>query len=195
MTTQSLPPEVQQLLDRQQIYDCIVRYCSGVDRFECRRVAHSDVRALGRRAWRAVAVRPDRRPLGHVAAELGGLSGLGDAQRRRSRLLPFRHGARRCAAAKAACSRAKAPARRSAPHAADAAEEPDAAPAHPAPGSSGSHRGSTPPPAWLGRRAVRSRRVRPSPGRLQPVSPPATTATRVASRFWRRSISTTRSSG
>jgi len=31
---QQMPKEVQQLIDRQQIYDCIVRYCSGVDRFD-----------------------------------------------------------------------------------------------------------------------------------------------------------------
>jgi len=29
-----MPQEVRQLIDRQQIYDCIVRYCSGVDRFD-----------------------------------------------------------------------------------------------------------------------------------------------------------------
>jgi hypothetical protein len=34
MTSSTLPPELQQLIDRQQIYDCIVRYCSGVDRFD-----------------------------------------------------------------------------------------------------------------------------------------------------------------
>ena len=42
---QSLPPELQQLVDRQQIYDCIVRYCSGVDRFDremVRGVYHDD---------------------------------------------------------------------------------------------------------------------------------------------------------
>lgn len=30
----TIPPAVQELIDRQQIYDCIVRYCSGVDRFD-----------------------------------------------------------------------------------------------------------------------------------------------------------------
>lgn len=34
MSNTPLPPELQQLVDRQQIYDCIVRYCSGVDRFD-----------------------------------------------------------------------------------------------------------------------------------------------------------------
>jgi hypothetical protein len=41
----NLPPELQQLVDRQQIYDCIVRYCSGVDRFDremLRAVYHDD---------------------------------------------------------------------------------------------------------------------------------------------------------
>jgi hypothetical protein len=45
MTSQPLPPELQQLVDRQQIYDCIVRYCSGVDRFDramVRGVYHDD---------------------------------------------------------------------------------------------------------------------------------------------------------
>lgn len=30
----SLPAELRQLLDRQQIHDCILRYCSAVDRFD-----------------------------------------------------------------------------------------------------------------------------------------------------------------
>jgi len=30
----TLPPALQQLIDRQQIHDCILRYCSGVDRFD-----------------------------------------------------------------------------------------------------------------------------------------------------------------
>lgn len=34
MDQQNIPPDVQALLDRQQIQDCIVRYCSGVDRFD-----------------------------------------------------------------------------------------------------------------------------------------------------------------
>ncbi len=34
MSNTPLPPELQQLVDRQQIHDCIVRYCSGVDRFD-----------------------------------------------------------------------------------------------------------------------------------------------------------------
>lgn len=41
----TLPPELEQLIDRQQIYDCIVRYCSGVDRFDremLRGVYHAD---------------------------------------------------------------------------------------------------------------------------------------------------------
>ncbi|HSV36393.1 MAG TPA: nuclear transport factor 2 family protein [Ramlibacter sp.] len=34
MSATPLPPELQQLIDRQQIHDCILRYCSGVDRFD-----------------------------------------------------------------------------------------------------------------------------------------------------------------
>lgn len=34
MDAQNIPTAVQQLIDRQEIYDCIVRYCSGVDRFD-----------------------------------------------------------------------------------------------------------------------------------------------------------------
>jgi hypothetical protein len=40
-----MPKEVQQLIDRQHIYDCIVRYCSGVDRFDremVKSVYHAD---------------------------------------------------------------------------------------------------------------------------------------------------------
>jgi ketosteroid isomerase-like protein len=33
-TEQDLAPALQQLIDRQQIHDCILRYCSGVDRFD-----------------------------------------------------------------------------------------------------------------------------------------------------------------
>ena len=45
MSDSALPPELQALVDRQQIYDCIVRYCSGVDRFDremLRSVYHDD---------------------------------------------------------------------------------------------------------------------------------------------------------
>lgn len=45
MTVMPSPEELRQLLDRQQIYDCIVRYCSGVDRFDrdmVRGVYHDD---------------------------------------------------------------------------------------------------------------------------------------------------------
>jgi hypothetical protein len=34
MDQNALPTAVQQLLDRQEIHDCITRYCSGVDRFD-----------------------------------------------------------------------------------------------------------------------------------------------------------------
>jgi len=34
MTEANAIPEVRQLLDRQLIHDCILRYCSGVDRFD-----------------------------------------------------------------------------------------------------------------------------------------------------------------
>jgi hypothetical protein len=45
VNTSDLLPELQQLIDRQQIHDCIVRYCSGVDRFDremVRGVYHPD---------------------------------------------------------------------------------------------------------------------------------------------------------
>ena len=34
MNEQALAPALQQLIDRQEIHDCILRYCSGVDRFD-----------------------------------------------------------------------------------------------------------------------------------------------------------------
>ncbi len=34
MPEQPLAPELQQLIDRQHIHDCILRYCSAVDRFD-----------------------------------------------------------------------------------------------------------------------------------------------------------------
>lgn len=34
MEQNTLPPALQALLDRQEIHDCILRYCSGVDRFD-----------------------------------------------------------------------------------------------------------------------------------------------------------------
>ena len=34
MTDSTLPPAVQALIDRQEILDCELRYCSGVDRFD-----------------------------------------------------------------------------------------------------------------------------------------------------------------
>ena len=34
MTESTLPPAVQALIDRQEILDCELRYCSGVDRFD-----------------------------------------------------------------------------------------------------------------------------------------------------------------
>ncbi|MGO8858233.1 MAG: nuclear transport factor 2 family protein [Steroidobacteraceae bacterium] len=34
MTTSTVPPAVQTLIDRQEILDCEMRYCSGVDRFD-----------------------------------------------------------------------------------------------------------------------------------------------------------------
>ena len=34
MSDRPLEPALQQLVDRQQIHDCILRYCSGVDRFD-----------------------------------------------------------------------------------------------------------------------------------------------------------------
>jgi ketosteroid isomerase-like protein len=34
MSQETLAPALQQLVDRQQIHDCILRYCSGVDRFD-----------------------------------------------------------------------------------------------------------------------------------------------------------------
>ena len=34
MSQEAIPPALQQLIDRQQIHDCILRYCSGVDRFD-----------------------------------------------------------------------------------------------------------------------------------------------------------------
>ena len=34
MTESILPPAVQALIDRQEILDCELRYCSGVDRFD-----------------------------------------------------------------------------------------------------------------------------------------------------------------
>ena len=45
MTSMPTPEELRQVIDRQQIYDCIVRYCSGVDRFDrdmVRGVYHDD---------------------------------------------------------------------------------------------------------------------------------------------------------
>jgi len=45
MTEPALPPGLQELIDRQQIHDCILRYCSGVDRFDremLRSVYHAD---------------------------------------------------------------------------------------------------------------------------------------------------------
>jgi len=42
-----IPSELLELVDRQKIYDCIVRYCSGVDRFDwdmVRSVYHIDAR-------------------------------------------------------------------------------------------------------------------------------------------------------
>lgn len=45
MSSDPLSPELRQLVDRQEIYDCIVRYCSGVDRFDrdmVRGVYHDD---------------------------------------------------------------------------------------------------------------------------------------------------------
>lgn len=47
MSQAPLPLELQQLVDRQQIHDCIVRYCSGVDRFDrdmVRGCYHDDAR-------------------------------------------------------------------------------------------------------------------------------------------------------
>ena len=34
MTNSVLPPELQELIDRQRIHQCIVNYCSGIDRFD-----------------------------------------------------------------------------------------------------------------------------------------------------------------
>src|SRR6266581_6076737 len=34
MDAQDVPGAVQRLIDRQEIRDCILRYCSGVDRFD-----------------------------------------------------------------------------------------------------------------------------------------------------------------
>lgn len=34
MNRSELPPAVQKLVDRQEILDCVTRYCSGVDRFD-----------------------------------------------------------------------------------------------------------------------------------------------------------------
>ena len=34
MSKTALAPALQELIDRQQIHDCILRYCSGVDRFD-----------------------------------------------------------------------------------------------------------------------------------------------------------------
>ena len=34
MADHAVPPALQQLIDRQQIHDCILRYCSGVDCFD-----------------------------------------------------------------------------------------------------------------------------------------------------------------
>ncbi|HSV44179.1 MAG TPA: nuclear transport factor 2 family protein [Ramlibacter sp.] len=34
MSHEPLPPALQRLVDRQEIHDCILRYCSGVDRFD-----------------------------------------------------------------------------------------------------------------------------------------------------------------
>lgn len=34
MSQEAIPSALQQLIDRQQIHDCILRYCSGVDRFD-----------------------------------------------------------------------------------------------------------------------------------------------------------------
>lgn len=34
MEQQTLPPALQKLVDRQEIHDCIMRYCSGVDLFD-----------------------------------------------------------------------------------------------------------------------------------------------------------------
>lgn len=34
MADQSIPAAMQTLLDRQAIYDCLVRYCRGIDRFD-----------------------------------------------------------------------------------------------------------------------------------------------------------------
>jgi len=45
MESNAIPRELQELIDRQQIYDCIVRYCSGVDRFDremLKSVYHAD---------------------------------------------------------------------------------------------------------------------------------------------------------
>jgi len=45
MNSAAIAPELQELIDRQKIHDCIVRYCSGVDRFDremVRGVYHAD---------------------------------------------------------------------------------------------------------------------------------------------------------
>ncbi len=34
MSENTLPPALQKLVDRQEIHDCVLRYCSGVDRFD-----------------------------------------------------------------------------------------------------------------------------------------------------------------
>jgi len=42
-----LPVELQELIDRQKIHDCILRYCSGIDRFDwemVRSVYHPDAK-------------------------------------------------------------------------------------------------------------------------------------------------------
>jgi SnoaL-like domain len=57
MTETALTPELQVLLDKQAIYDAMMRYCRGVDRCDedlMRSIFHGDARAFDTSAWEFV---------------------------------------------------------------------------------------------------------------------------------------------